>query len=100
MSAEAVQLIIARAVTDVDFREMLFTNPEEALKEYELTEGERQALSALPRDHFDTVQQELAERLSKAGFGIGGIGIGRAELSVDGGQSWLVRAMFTKTDLN
>jgi hypothetical protein len=100
MSAESVQIIIARAVTDEEFREMLFTNPEEALKEFELTETEHKALTSLPRDHFDSVQQELAERLSKAGFGIGGMGIGRAELSVDGGQSWLVQVMFTKTDLN
>ena len=100
MSVESVQLIIARAVTDVDFREMLFNQPEEALQGFDLSEEEHQALMNLPQEQFESVQSELEERLSKAGFSPGSF---TAQWAVRGESSSLrgfMNAIYTYTDQN
>ena len=43
MSSEAVQAVLERTVTDPTFRTQLFTHPEDALAEYELTSDESSA---------------------------------------------------------
>lgn len=44
MSTEAVQAVLERTVTDPNFRSRLFSHPDEALAEHELTADERGAL--------------------------------------------------------
>ena len=103
MSTETVQLIIARAVTDVDYREMLFNQPEEALQGFELSEEEHHALMNLQRDHFESVQSELEERLSKAGFGPGAFSRLVPKWGGDGGDPTLrgiMNVILTHTDQN
>jgi hypothetical protein len=57
MSVEAVQAVLERTVTDPSFRTRLFTQPEEALAEYELTSEENGALRDL---YVDAGQSESA----------------------------------------
>ena len=63
-----MQEIIGKAVIDSDYRELLFTEPDIALEDYELTEEEISALKGMERDKFDTVASELEDRISRAGF--------------------------------
>ena len=69
MSTDTVQFIIGRAVTDPEYRELLFTDPEEALKDFELTEEEAHALNDLKREKFEAELGELENRISRAGLG-------------------------------
>jgi hypothetical protein len=66
MSKEAVQSIIGRAVVDVEFRESLFTDPEQVLAEYELTGEEVAALKAIDSEAMEAFVGALDERISKA----------------------------------
>ena len=68
MSVESVKQIIGRAVSEPAYRELLFSNPDEALKQYELTDQERTALKAVKSEDFDILAGELAERISRAGI--------------------------------
>ena len=57
MSVEAVQAVLERTVTDPTFRTRLFTHPDEALAEFELTSEENGALREL---YVDAGQSESA----------------------------------------
>jgi hypothetical protein len=57
MSVEAVQAVLERTVTDPTFRTRLFSHPEEALADYELTSEENGALRDL---YVDASQSESA----------------------------------------
>lgn len=70
MSKEAVQAVIGKAVTDSEFREALFANPDEALAGYELTEAEIAALKSIDAETMESFAGSLDERISKA-FAIG-----------------------------
>ena len=76
MSQEAIKEIIARAITDTEYKEMLFSDPDKALEGYELTEDETSALRGLENEHFDATAEELEERGSRAGvrFTVPGFG--------------------------
>ncbi len=71
MSEEVLQFIIGRAVTDPEFRDLLFKNPDEALAGYDLTEEEAESLKGIERDEFEGNLGELKDRISRAGLGIG-----------------------------
>lgn len=66
MSKEAVQAVIGKAVTESEFRELLFANPDEALEGYELTEAETAALKGIDAETMDAFAGDLDERISKA----------------------------------
>ena len=68
MAAETVKQIIARAVAEPAFRELLLSDPAKALEGYELTEEERAALGRLTPKEFDALGSDLEERVSRAGF--------------------------------
>jgi len=57
MSYEAVQAVLERTVTDPNFRNQLFADPEQALADYELTADESGALRDL---YVDASQSESA----------------------------------------
>ena len=65
MSVEAVQAVLERTVTDPKFRSHLFTHPEEALAEYELTADENGALRELCVDAGQSESQALDRRETK-----------------------------------
>jgi hypothetical protein len=69
MSKEAVQAVIGKAVTESEFRELLFANPEEALEGFELTEEEMAALKAIDAETMESFAGDLDERISKSLIG-------------------------------
>ena len=73
MSIESVQTILGRAVTEPEYRDLLFSDPQAALEGYELSEEEKAALEGLEREKFDAVASELEERISRASPGIGSL---------------------------
>ena len=69
MSETAVRKVIGQAVIDMEFRELLFTNPDKALTGLELTAEEVTTLKGFKRDKFDEAATEMEERVSRAGIG-------------------------------
>lgn len=65
MSVEAVQAVLERTVTDPSFRTRLFTQPEEALAEYELTSEETGALRDICVDASHSESAALDRRETK-----------------------------------
>jgi hypothetical protein len=72
MSKEAVREVIAKAVADAEFREMLLNNPEQALMGFDLSDVEREEFNNLKVDDFDLDAQELEDRISRWGDPMGG----------------------------
>jgi hypothetical protein len=72
MSKEAVEAIIGKAVTDSEFREALFADPDKALEGFELTEQEVAALKAIDAETMESFAGALDERISKALMAFGG----------------------------
>ena len=64
-----LQLILGRALTDLDYRDLLYLDPGKALEGYVLTDQEVRALYGLPREKLDGLAQELQARLSPADGG-------------------------------
>ena len=71
MSLETVQEIIRKAITDEEYRELMFSDPDKALEGFDLTDEEAAELREMEREQFDAVKGELEERVSRAGFGLG-----------------------------
>ena len=65
MSYEAVQAVLERTVTDPTFRSQLFSHPNEALAEYELTAEENGALRDLYVDASHSESTALDQRETK-----------------------------------
>jgi hypothetical protein len=68
MSQEKVIEVIQKALMDEDFRKQLLNQPAEALKGYELTGEETQALSGIKKETFDAFASQVEERISKSGL--------------------------------
>ncbi len=66
MSAESVKSIIGRAMADQAYRELLFSNPDQALTGFDLTAEETNALKGLKREEFEAATGDLEQRLSMA----------------------------------
>jgi hypothetical protein len=74
MSAETVTQIITRAVTEPEYRQLLFKRPDEALAGYELSEVEAHALHGLTAEVFEGAVAALEGRISRVqplGFLVG-----------------------------
>jgi hypothetical protein len=65
MSQDAVSQIIGRAAVDATFRELLFSNPAQALQGYNLTDDERDALNNLKQDDLENFSTKLDSRITK-----------------------------------
>jgi hypothetical protein len=65
MSSEAVQAVLERTVVDPAFRSRLFSHPDEALAEYELTADESGALRELCVDAGQSESAALDRRETK-----------------------------------
>ncbi len=64
MSAKEARKVVTRAVTDNNFRELLFENPDKALAGYQLTPVEVEALRGIPSETIDDFANNLDERIS------------------------------------
>jgi hypothetical protein len=78
VTTETVQKVIIRAVTEPEFRDLLFRDSAQALSGYDLTGAEVDTLGQLSREAFDAAAASLEERSSKAGFSM-----------LDGGSSMM-----------
>jgi hypothetical protein len=65
MSQDQINVIIGRAATDSEFRKLLKESPDEALKEYSLTEEETDALKKMNFESLDAFAGDLDDRISK-----------------------------------
>jgi len=65
MSQQAVEQIVGRLVTDEKFRKLFFSNPEEALKGYDLTPDERKALLKIKAEDVEGFSGKLDKRITK-----------------------------------
>lgn len=72
MSKSDVIAIIERALDDESYRNLLFNNPDEALKGYDLTADERKRLSSLTPENFDEFAGPLTGRTTKGQWIPGG----------------------------
>ncbi len=70
MSAETIQQIIGRAIAEEPFRELLFSNPDQALAGFDLTGDEIVGLKGLKREEFDAAAGDLEQRISKSFMGV------------------------------
>ena len=68
MSAKEARKVVSRAIVEADFRERLYSNPGEALSEYDLTQEENDALRAIPAEFVENCAETLPERLSMSIF--------------------------------
>ncbi len=68
MSHESVQAVLQRTLSDESFRARLFDAPDEALKEYDLTSDEVDALRTLYVETEPAPSVELDQRRSKRPF--------------------------------
>jgi len=65
MSDTALKEIIDRAVKDEDFRNLLFSDPNKALANYQLSDEDRKTLESLNAENFSSVTSELGDRTTK-----------------------------------
>jgi len=65
MSQDTISQIIGRAVTDAEFRKTLFSNPEQALEDYSLTDDEKEALTNLKQEDLEDFSTKLDSRITK-----------------------------------
>ena len=65
MTEEIVSQIIGRAVTDAEFRNLLFSDPDKALKGYDLSADEIDALSTLKQEDLEDFSTKLDARITK-----------------------------------
>lgn len=65
MSESTVKEIISRAVADEQFRNLLFTNSEQALEGYNLSAEDRAMLANLNADNFDEFAGDLGGRTTQ-----------------------------------
>jgi hypothetical protein len=71
MSEAIVKEIIERAIKDEDFRKLLFSNPDQALQGYQLTDEDRKVLENLNEDNFDEFAGGLGDRSTKGSWVVG-----------------------------
>lgn len=65
MSKENVEKIVGRLVTDAEFAKTFFTDPDEVLKEYDLTEDEKTGLKTVKAEEISNFAGGLDSRISK-----------------------------------
>jgi hypothetical protein len=71
VSAKHFQLLVVKALWDEDFRKLLFSRPEEAVKDFDLTKEERAELQRMERERFEDLVVDYRLRLTKAALGPG-----------------------------
>jgi hypothetical protein len=64
MSANTVETILSRPISDAAFAEQLFTDPDQALAGYDLTAEENASLKHLSRADFDKARQSPPAKMA------------------------------------
>lgn len=67
MSQEHLKTIIGRAIKDEDFAKKLLKSPDDAIKEYDLSEEEVARIKAMDRDQINQFARNLDSRIMKKG---------------------------------
>jgi hypothetical protein len=65
MSQSAVEQVVGKMLLDVEFRQLMASDISQALRDYDLTEVEREGLMKLDLQDFDRTVTGLDERVSK-----------------------------------
>lgn len=63
--SDALEQVVDRAIKDAKYRQLLLSNPDEALKGYAVTPEERQLLANLTEGTFDAFAGNLGDRTTK-----------------------------------
>ena len=66
MSQQSMQAIIGKAIIDTAFRQRMFADPDTALADYELSDGEVAALRAIDFETMECCARTLDDRISRA----------------------------------
>jgi hypothetical protein len=69
MSANAVESVLTRMMSDTSFAEQMFTQPESALNGFDLTAEEISALKSMPREEFHRIASATPEERRSFGGG-------------------------------
>ena len=75
MSKETLSEILTKAITNQEYRELLFNNPDAVLAGHELTDEESNALKKIDRATFDAAAVALESRVMKPGRDLSGIDV-------------------------
>ena len=65
MSKESVESVIGKAMLDTEFRELLLSDPDQALSVFDLTDAEKVALKSMDAETMDALANTLDARVSK-----------------------------------
>lgn len=65
MSKQAVEQILGRIITDAEFRRLFFEDAQAALKGYDLSDEEREALLKTQVEDIESFSRKLDERITK-----------------------------------
>jgi hypothetical protein len=68
MSSKGIEAVLSRAMSDPKFADVLFTDAEKALVDFDLTAGEVLAFKSMARVDFDKLMQAPPEE--RKSFGI------------------------------
>jgi hypothetical protein len=71
VSAKHFQLLVVKALWEEDFRDLLFSRPEEAMEQFDLTNEERAELQRMERERFADLVVEFRLRVTKTVLGLG-----------------------------
>ena len=63
--SEALDQVVERAVTDLEFRNLLFNDLDKALEGYAVSDEERRLLEDLDEENFDQFAGGLGSRTTK-----------------------------------
>ena len=59
MSKESFQLVIGKAVLDLEFRQALFADPDQALSEFKLSAAEKNSLKKIDSEALELMAKTL-----------------------------------------
>lgn len=69
--SDALDQVVAKAMKDKNYRALLLSNPDEALKGFAITDDERSILEGLDDEKFDKFAGGLGDRETKGSWIIG-----------------------------
>jgi hypothetical protein len=76
-SAGGLTEVLGRALTDKEFRDLLFNNRSKAIQGFRLSRGDRESLERLSREEIEAEAERLGDRTSLAVRVVIGIPTGR-----------------------
>ena len=69
--SDALDQVVTKAANDETFRQLLLSNPQQALEGYAVTDEERQMLSELTAETFEAFAGNLGERQTQGRWILG-----------------------------